>query len=157
MTRHFASLRTMRRDNGWVHTLLEEAENERAHLMTFLELKQPGIIFRLAVLGAQGIFFNAYFLSYLISPSTCHRFVQYLEEEAVVTYTKAIAQIDDPNGGLDQWRNMKASALARKYWQLPEDAMFRDVLRAIRADEAIHRDVNGTLADIPADSPNPFA
>ena len=39
---------------GWIHTLLEEAENERMHLMTFLELKKPGPLFRLAVLGAQG-------------------------------------------------------------------------------------------------------
>ena len=27
--RHMRSLRSMRRDNGWIHTLLEEAENER--------------------------------------------------------------------------------------------------------------------------------
>ena len=75
MCRHFASLRTMRRDNGWVHTLLEEAENERAHLLTFLEIKQPGFLFRTMVLGAQGVFFNAYFLGYLVSPAFCHRFV----------------------------------------------------------------------------------
>ena len=25
---------------GWIHTLLEEAENERMHLMTFLELRR---------------------------------------------------------------------------------------------------------------------
>ena len=28
MLRHMRSLRTMRRDHGWIHTLLEEAENE---------------------------------------------------------------------------------------------------------------------------------
>jgi ubiquinol oxidase len=31
--RHLRSLRLMRRDSGWIHTLLEEAENERMHLM----------------------------------------------------------------------------------------------------------------------------
>ena len=29
MLRHLRSLRLMQRDNGWIHTLLEEAENER--------------------------------------------------------------------------------------------------------------------------------
>ena len=75
----------------------------------------------------------------------------------MATYTKAVKQLDDPEGGLEEWKKMPASALSKKYWQLPEDAMFRDVLMAIRADEAIHRDVNGTLADLPANAPNPFA
>ena len=94
MLRHMMSLRTLKRDHGWIHTLLEEAENERMHLLTFLKLREPGIAFRLAVLGAQGVFFNAFFLSYLISPRTCHRFVGYLEEEAVRTYTHALHDID---------------------------------------------------------------
>lgn len=29
MLRHMHSLRGMKRDHGWIHTLLEEAENER--------------------------------------------------------------------------------------------------------------------------------
>lgn len=53
MLRHMQSLRAMRRDNGWIHTLLEEAENERMHLLTFLSLRQPGVLFRAAVLVAQ--------------------------------------------------------------------------------------------------------
>lgn len=32
MHRHLRALRLMKRDNGWIHTLLEEAENERVHL-----------------------------------------------------------------------------------------------------------------------------
>lgn len=75
----------MQRDHGWIHTLLEEAENERMHLLTFLRLRDPGPMFRLVVLGAQGIFFNVFFLSYLVSPQACHRFVGYIEEEAVRT------------------------------------------------------------------------
>ena len=41
----------------------EEAENERMHLMTALELKQPGIIFRGIILLAQGEheFYTAFF------------------------------------------------------------------------------------------------
>lgn len=49
---------TMKRDHGWIHTLLSEAENERVHLLTFLELRNPGRIFRLLVLLAQGVFFK---------------------------------------------------------------------------------------------------
>ena len=56
--RHLQSLRLMRRDNGWIHTLMEEAENERMHLLTFIQLKRPGPLFRLAVIGTQGLVFN---------------------------------------------------------------------------------------------------
>jgi hypothetical protein len=59
--RHLHSLRLMRRDNGWIHTLLEEAENERMHLLTFIQLRQPGPLFRGAVLVTQGIVFNLFF------------------------------------------------------------------------------------------------
>jgi threonyl-tRNA synthetase len=74
MSRHMKSLRklryewdwisisllkgTLRRDYGWIHTLLSEAENERMHLLTFLELRQPGWIFRGFVLLGQGTFFK---------------------------------------------------------------------------------------------------
>ena len=47
MIRHLRSLRTMKRDHGWIPTLLEEAENERMHLMTFIKIKQPGASFSL--------------------------------------------------------------------------------------------------------------
>ena len=47
----------MRRDHGWIHTLLSEAENERMHLLTFLELRQPGWMFRGCVLFGQGSIF----------------------------------------------------------------------------------------------------
>lgn len=81
--------RIVLRDNGWIHTLLEEAENERMHLLTFIQLRDPGPLFRMAVLGAQGVLFNLFFASYLLSPKTVHRFVGHLEEQAVVTYTHA--------------------------------------------------------------------
>lgn len=85
MSRHLAALRLMRRDGGWINSLLQEAENERMHLMTFLAIKQPSKFFRFLVLGAQGVFFNIFFAAYLVSPKACHRFVAFLEEEAVVT------------------------------------------------------------------------
>ena len=71
--RHLESLRSLRRDNGWIITLMEEAENERMHLLTFIQLKQPGMAFRAAIIVTQGIVYNAFFISYLLSPKTCHR------------------------------------------------------------------------------------
>jgi ubiquinol oxidase len=53
MLRHLRSLRRLQRDMGWIHTLLEEAENERMHLLTFIRLREPGLAFRGAVLVAQ--------------------------------------------------------------------------------------------------------
>jgi threonyl-tRNA synthetase len=156
MLRHMNSLRLLRHDNGWIHTLLEEAENERMHLMTFLNMKQPSIFFRAGVLAAQGVFFNAFFFSYLISPRTCHRFVGYLEEEAVRTYTHALNDID--SGGTDarQWAKERAPKLAIEYWKMDEDATIRDVLLAVRADEASHAHVNHTFSSMGTTQKNPF-
>lgn len=154
MLRHLQSLRLMRRDNGWIHTLLEEAENERMHLLTFLQLRQPGILFRGMVLVAQGVFCNVYFLSYLLAPRVCHSFVGYLEEEAVRTYTHAIKDLEA--GKLPQWTNLAAPDIAIAYWRLNKDAKMRDVLLAVRADEACHSHVNHTFSAIKPTEANPF-
>jgi len=155
MARHLKSLRTMRRDFGWIHTLLEEAENERMHLLTFTEMRQPGPAFRAMVMIGQGVFMNLYAVAYLLAPRTCHKFVGYLEEEAVKTYTHCLHDIDA--GRLPEWSNKEAPEIAKKYWRLPADAKMRDLFLAVRADEAIHRDVNHTLAVLPDNVKNPFA
>ncbi|KAK2744459.1 Alternative oxidase, mitochondrial precursor [Onygenales sp. PD_40] len=156
MLRHLRSLRRMKRDNGWIETLLEEAYNERMHLLTFLKLAEPGWFMRLMVLGAQGVFFNSFFISYLISPRTCHRFVGYLEEEAVMTYTHAIKDLED--GKLTKWSKMSAPDIAVKYWHMPEGKRsMLDLLYYVRADEAKHREVNHTLANLKQEvDPNPY-
>ncbi|GAB9471153.1 hypothetical protein Gpo141_00008377 [Globisporangium polare] len=155
MARHLRSLRSLNRDYGWIHTLLEEAENERMHLLIFMNMKQPGWIFRLGVLGAQGVFFNMFFLTYLVSPRTCHRFVGYLEEEAVKTYTGLLKDIED--GHVDEWKNTQAPLIARNYYKLPDDAQVVDMIKCIRADEANHRDVNHTFAGLDQrNGVNPF-
>ena len=87
MTIHLKSLRTLKPDRGLIHYLLEEAENERTHLFLFMNFKNPGYFFRACIALAQAAFWNFYFISYLISPKFCHRFVGYLEEEAVHTYS----------------------------------------------------------------------
>ncbi|TGO90765.1 hypothetical protein BPOR_0052g00280 [Botrytis porri] len=158
MLRHLRSLRGLKRDNGWIETLLEEAYNERMHLLTFLKMYEPGIFMRTMILGAQGVFFNSFFLCYLFSPRTCHRFVGYLEEEAVLTYTLSIQDLE--NGHLPKWAdpNFKAPDLAVEYWGMPEgNRSMRDLLYYIRADEAKHREVNHTLGNLKQDEdPNPF-
>jgi hypothetical protein len=138
-----------------IETLLEEAYNERMHLLTFLKMAEPGWFMRIMVLGAQGVFFNGFFLAYLISPRTCHRFVGYLEEEAVITYTRAINDLDA--GKLPRWENLDAPAFAVKYWDMPEGKRkVRDLLLYVRADEAKHREVNHTLGNLSQHDPNPY-
>lgn len=155
MLRHLRSLRTMRRDNGWIHTLLEEAENERMHLLTFMQMKNPGLIFRFNVIATQGIFLSLYSLFYALSPRHCHAFVSYLEEEAVKTYTHAVDDYD--SGKIPEWKNLEVPHIAKKYWRLDDGATMRDLLLAIRADEACHNHVNAVFAEMKATDPNPFA
>jgi threonyl-tRNA synthetase len=148
MQRHLRSLRTLERDHGWIHHLLQEAENERMHLFFFLKQRHPVIMFRILIALAQGIFFNAYFLMYMISPASCHRFVGYLEEEAVHTYTVMLESLDQ--GRLKHWENMAAPEEAVEYYALGEGAKMRDLILAIRADEACHREVNHHFSDVPS-------
>jgi hypothetical protein len=149
MLRHLRSLRRMDHDHGWIHTLLEEAENERMHLLTFIKLKQPDLYFRTWVVIAQGVFMNAFTLAYMINPHFCHRFVGYLEEEAVHTYTSIIDHID--NGDLHEWgTKTPAPQIAIDYWRMSPDANLRDLFLNVKADEANHRDVNHTFASLPS-------
>ncbi|KAK2161627.1 hypothetical protein LSH36_113g05031 [Paralvinella palmiformis] len=154
MVRHLHSLRKMRRDHGWIHTLLEEAENERMHLMTALQLKNPSLMFKGVVLAAQGAFVTWFGIFYLIAPRYCHRFVGYLEEEAVRTYTKCLKDIED--GAISHWKTKPAPQIAVNYWNLAPTATMKDVILAIRADEAHHRVVNHTLASMNKDDFNPY-
>ena len=139
---HLRSLRRMEDDRGWIRTLLEEAENERMHLMTFIHIARPSGFERLLILLAQGVFYNFFFLLYLLSPRTAHRVSGYFEEEAVCSYTEYLAGVD--NGA---HANVPAPTIAIDYWKLAPNARLRDVIVAVRADEARHRDVNHRFAD----------
>lgn len=139
---HLRSLRRMESDHGWISTLLDEAENERMHLMTFVKIAQPTRLERLIILLAQGIFFNGFFLLYMISPRTAHRVVGYFEEEAIISYTEYLDHVDR---GIHP--NVPAPQVAIDYWKLPPDAKLRDLILIIREDESHHRDVNHGFAD----------
>ncbi len=139
---HLTALRKMRDDEGWIRTLLDEAENERMHLMTFIEIAQPNAFERFLIAATQLVFYNLYFFLYLFAPRTAHRVVGYFEEEAVISYTSYLAEVD-----AGRHENVPAPQLAIDYWQLPQNARLRDVIIAVRADEAEHRDVNHGFVD----------
>lgn len=139
---HLNCLRRMVDDDGWIRTLMDEAENERMHLMTFVEIARPTAFERVVVLLTQGAFYIGYFLLYLVSRRTAHRLVGYFEEEAVLSYTLYLDEIES-----GRMPDPPAPAIARRYWKLADGASLADVVRAVRADEALHRDVNHGLAN----------
>jgi ubiquinol oxidase len=139
---HLKSLRAMSDDQGWIRILMDEAENERMHLLTFIEIAKPTRLERWLIILAQGLFYNSFFLLYLISPRTAHRMVGYFEEEAVLSYTEYLAEVE-----AGRQENVPAPPRAIAYWNLPEHARLSDVILAVRADEAGHRDVNHGFAD----------
>jgi len=116
--------------------------------------KGPSPFMKASVWCSQLIAWNAFFWFYLAMPRTCHRFVGYLEEEAVHTYSSAIRALDQ--GLLPSWVNKPCPEIGIKYWRLKDDATMRDLLLHVRADEAQHRDVNHAFASLIADDPNPF-
>jgi ubiquinol oxidase len=142
MVRHMRSLRRMEDDREAIHTLLEEAENERMHLFTFVKIAQPSFLERMLILLAQGFFFTSFLFLYVISGRTAHRLVGYFEEEAVYSYSEYLSEVD--SGRLE---NVPAPKIAIDYWLLSADATLRDVIIAVRNDEVGHRDANHVFAD----------
>lgn len=151
LLQHLRAIRRMRDDQGWIKELLDEAENERMHLMTFIQVAQPTLFERALIMIAQALFYNFYFFLYLFAPKTAHRVIGYFEEEAVTSYTHYLREIDE--GRLD---NGPAPQIAIDYWNLPANARLRDVIIVVREDEAGHRDRNHYFADalIRGDEPN---
>jgi ubiquinol oxidase len=152
MFTHLTCLRRMRDDEGWIRTLMEEAENERMHLMTFIEIAKPTWFERMVILLVQGIFLAGFSILYLLSSRTAHRVVGYFEEEAVTSYTLYLKEIDEGRSP-----NVPAPAIAKHYWKMAEDATLRDVVLVVRADEAHHRDVNHGFASKLAGGPTNHA
>jgi ubiquinol oxidase len=142
LLQHLRALRHIRDDKGWIKELLDEAENERMHLMTFVHIAKPTVIERIVIMLTQAVFYNFYFFLYMFAPKTAHRVVGYFEEEAVASYTHFLAQID--NG---EQENVAAPQIAIDYWKMAPDASLRDVILVVREDEAGHRDRNHSFAD----------
>ena len=66
---HLRSLRQMKTGYGpTIRELLAEAENERMHLMFFIDIAKPNALERALILAAQAIFWNYYFVFYVFFP-----------------------------------------------------------------------------------------
>ncbi|PHT29233.1 Ubiquinol oxidase 1, mitochondrial [Capsicum baccatum] len=84
---------------------------------------------RALVFAVQGVFFNAYFVTYIFSPKLAHRIVVYLEEEDIHSYTQLLKELG--NGNIE---NVPAPTIAIDYWHLPKDSTLRDVIVVVWAD-----------------------
>ena len=118
MWNHLRSLRKMKPDDrGWIKTLLEEAENERMHLMIFIEIAKPNWFERILVLISQ-IFFSIFYLFiFILFPRTAHKMIAYFEEEAVLSYTEYLNMIKN-----NKIKNIDAPQIAIDYYNLKTDA-----------------------------------
>jgi len=161
MFRHFRSLRQLERDHGFIFTLLEEAENERMHLIVCMGFFDAGPFTRAIVSVGQVALTPFLAALYVIRPQLLHRFVGYLEETAVHTYTNIVNITETPGTHLHSaWKDTPAPAVAINYWKLPADAMWVDCLKRMLADESHHRDVNHAMASMTTEQmfgqDNPF-
>jgi ubiquinol oxidase len=139
---HLKCLRRMLDDRGWVRTFMDEAENQRVHLMSFIALARPRLWERILIAVAQAVFCTVYFILYLVSARLAHRLAAYFSEQAVRGYSEYLARLQsDDRGG----NPAPASAIA--YWALPQDASVADMILAMREDEAIHRDLHHAFAE----------
>ena len=135
---HLRSLRKMQSGNGtMIHEMLAEAENERKHLMFFIEIVQPNKLERGLIVLAQFVFWHFYLIMYIVAPKTAHRMIHYFEAEAVRSYTDYIQLVE--SGKIE---NVPAPSSAIRYYGLSEDAQLVDMLICIRADEEKHSQVN---------------
>ena len=135
---HAKSLRKMK--TGWgpkIREMMEEAENERMHLMIFIDIAQPTWLERWIVLLAQFVFIIFYTLLYIFFPKTAHRMIHYFEEEAVVSYTNYLQMISS-----GQTEDVPAPQIAIEYYGLQGDARLSDVIVKVREDEKHHAKVN---------------
>ena len=140
---HMKSLRKMKTGYGPdIRELLAEAENERMHLMFFIEIAQPNWFERYLVLFAQLIFMMFYAILYAIDYKTAHRMIAYFEEEAVRSYTDYLALVES-----GEVENVPAPELAIKYYKMKKTAKLSDLIKKVRADELHHSTVNHKYAD----------
>ena len=139
---HLRSLRKMERGNGtMIHEMLEEAENERKHLMFFIEIAQPNQFERFLIVMAQFIFWHFYLVFYILAPKTAHKMIAYFEEEAVRSYTEYLELIES-----GQIENVPAPQLAIEYYGLEKDAKLSEMIKHVRNDELHHSKVNHRIA-----------
>ena len=140
---HFKSLRAMKAGYGeQIREMLAEAENERMHLMFFIEIAKPNIFERLLVTSAQIVFGLFYLFMYVFFTRTAHRMIGYFEDEAVKSYTEYLELVES-----GKVTNIDAPDLAIQYYNLGTNAKLTDLIRCVRADEEHHSETNHNYAD----------
>ena len=140
---HLRSLRKMQTGYGdQIREMLAEAENERMHLMFFIEIAKPNSFERLLVILAQGVFMSFYLFMYIFFPKTSHRMIGYFEDEAVKSYTEYLELVES---GLVM--SINAPKIAIDYYGLSKKAKLSDLIKSVRADEMHHSEVNHSYAD----------
>ncbi len=140
---HLRSLRKMQTGYGsQIREMLAEAENERMHLMFFIEIAKPNAFERFLVIAAQAIFMAFYLFMYIFFPKTSHRMIGYFEDEAVKSYTEYLDLVE--NGTVI---NIRAPRIAIEYYNLKKDARLSDLIISVRADEMHHAEVNHDYAN----------
>ena len=140
---HFKSLRAMKAGYGeQIREMLAEAENERMHLMFFIEIARPNYFERFIVLFAQIIFGLFYLFMYIFFTRTAHRMIGYFEDEAVKSYTEYLELVES-----GKVKNIQAPKLAIQYYKLGSNAKLSDLIRCVRADEEHHSETNHNYAD----------
>ena len=140
---HFKSLRAMKAGYGeQIREMLAEAENERMHLMFFIEIAKPNIFERLLVTSAQIIFGLFYLFMYIFFTRTAHRMIGYFEDEAVKSYTEYLELVES-----GKVPNIDAPDIAIQYYKLGTNAKLSDLIRCVRADEEHHSETNHNYAD----------
>ena len=143
MLTHLSSLRGLKAGNGQkIHEMLAEAENERKHLMFFMELVHPTKLERGLIVLAQFIFWHYYLVMYLLAPRTAHLMIHYFEEEAVRSYTEYLKLIEE-----GQIEDVPAPQIAIDYYNLLPEAKLSDMIRYVRRDEQHHADLNLTYSE----------
>ena len=140
---HLRSLRKMKTGYGsQIREMLAEAENERMHLMFFIEIAKPNAFERFLVIAAQAIFMAFYLFMYIFFPKTSHRMIGYFEDEAVKSYTEYLNLVKS-----GKVLNTRAPQLAIDYYNLKKDAKLSDLIISVRADEMHHAEVNHNYAE----------
>ena len=140
---HFKSLRKMKVGYGeQIREMLAEAENERMHLMFFIEIAKPNYFERFIVLFSQMIFGLFYLFMYVFFTRTAHRMIGYFEDEAVKSYTEYLEMVE--SGKVE---NIPAPKLAISYYGIGSDSKLSDLIKCVRADEEHHSETNHNYAD----------
>lgn len=143
---HLRSLRRLQKGNGtMIHEMLAEAENERKHLMFFMEVVHPNTFERALIIFIQFVFWHFYLLMYFLSPKTSHLMVHYFEKEAVRSYTEYLEMIR-----AGEMQDPHAPEIAIEYYNLPKNARISDMILMIREDEQKHADLNIRYANEPS-------